>query len=435
MKNVKINIHELGPIKDVSILLAPFMIFTGQSNLGKSYVNFLSYYVFDFFGNNGLYRFLSPKVEGKKWKNNTLSFNFSLDDLRSFMSMDVPVFMKDMLGYDGLNCSVTFDFDKDIAPKFSVEVKKVNTSALSALIDDADPDFTFDEISVSINDGEPLTGLSRSNDNVFLILRLSSRIISQLLLGKVVLQSSLLPPGRTSLVGNSFSVRKVASNTGMYDRFLHDFDETLRPTVLSRMSTRKEDQQFFIKQIENLIDGDVVIVKGELFFQIRGEEPIPMSAAASSIRELSPFLFLLKNHYHILPNCSICFEEPEAHAHPEMQYGIADLLASCVNKGAFIQMTTHSDYLLSRINQLIRLFRAQQNNPDAFEKSPFIRNKRQLLDPQMIKAYYFSRKNGNVVIEEQQLEDGIPFDTFRQALIDRQIFNKDLKKMIGDGDE
>lgn len=432
MKDVKINIHELGPIKDASILLAPFMIFTGQSNLGKSYVNFLSYYVFDFFGNNGLNRFLSPKVEGKPWKNNnTLSFNFSLDDLRSFMSSDAQAFMRDMMGYDGLNCSVTFDFDKDIASKFNVEVKKVNTEAFGG----ADPDLTFDEISISINDGESLTGLFRSNGNVFPILRLTSRSISQLLLGKVFFQSYLLPPGRTSLVGNSFSVSKLASNTGMYDRFLHDIDEILRPSALSRVPTRKEDLQFFIKQIENLIGGDVVMEKGKLFLQIRDEEPIPMSAAASSIRELSPFLFLLKNHYVMLGNCSICFEEPEAHAHPEMQYGIADLLASCINKGAFIQMTTHSDYLLSRINQLIRLYNVHEKNPESFEKSPFVRNKRQLLNPQMIKAYYFSRKDGKVVIEEQLLEDGIPFDTFRKALLDRRMFNDELEKMMDDDDE
>ena len=142
MKNVKINIHELGPIKDASILLAPFMIFTGQSNLGKSYVNFLSYYVFDFFGNNRLNRFLSPKVEGKPWKSNSISFSFSLDDLRSFMSNDVQVFMRDMLAHNGLICSVSFDFEESIAQKFNIVVKKVDAKAF----DDTDPDLSFNEI-------------------------------------------------------------------------------------------------------------------------------------------------------------------------------------------------------------------------------------------------------------------------------------------------
>lgn len=431
MKDVRINIHELGPIKDASILLAPFMIFTGQSNLGKSYVNFLSYYVFDFFGNNGLNKFLSPKVEGKKWKNNTLSFNFSLDDLRSFMSSDAQVFMRDMLGYDRLACSVSFDFEEDIAQKFNVVVKKVNIKSFNG----ADPDFTYDEISVSINDGEPSKLLFPSNDNISPILRLASRSLSLLLLGKIFVNSYLLPPGRTSLASNSFTVKQRVSNIGMYNRFLHDFDKILQSPDFNRLIPQKEDYQFFVNQIKKLIDGDVVMEKGELFFQMPGLDSIPMSAAASSIRELSPFLFLLKNRYWILDGSSICFEEPEAHAHPEMQYGIADLLASCVNKGAFIQMTTHSDYLLSRINQLIRLFNAREVNPEAFEKSPFIRNKRQLLNPKMIKAYYFSRKDGNVVIEEQQLEDGIPFDTFRQALVERQMFNMDLEKLIGDDDD
>ncbi len=156
-----------------------------------------------------------------------------------------------------------------------------------------------------------------------------------------------------------------------------------------------------------------------------------MSAAASSIRELSPLLFWIKNKNIELS--SVCLEEPEAHAHPDMQYGIADLLASCLNKGAYIQMTTHSDYLLTRINQLIKLYQFQQNNSEEFEKSSFVRNKRQVLNPQDIKAYYFqfSESLGHVSIKEQNLADGIPFDSFHDAIMRQIKFDDDLNLLIG----
>lgn len=43
MKRLNIHIHELGPVRNAKIELAPVMIFTGASNLGKSYTNFLAF--------------------------------------------------------------------------------------------------------------------------------------------------------------------------------------------------------------------------------------------------------------------------------------------------------------------------------------------------------------------------------------------------------
>ena len=63
MKKLKIHIEELGPIRNADIELAPIMIFTGASNLGKSYTNFLAYYVFYLFSSNRLLEFFQTKVK------------------------------------------------------------------------------------------------------------------------------------------------------------------------------------------------------------------------------------------------------------------------------------------------------------------------------------------------------------------------------------
>ena len=62
MKEFRIHIEELGPIKDADITLAPVMIFTGASNLGKSYTNFLTYYIFNLFSGDRLKDFIRTKV-------------------------------------------------------------------------------------------------------------------------------------------------------------------------------------------------------------------------------------------------------------------------------------------------------------------------------------------------------------------------------------
>lgn len=421
MKDFRIHIIELGPIKDAEIRLAPFMIFTGKSSLGKSYVNFLSYYVFDLFGNNGLSRFLKTKIEGKQWNNQQLSFGFSIGEMKMWMAEDATSFLRDLLAFPKLECNVEFLFD--ISGDESISIVVTDKGSLNK--DDIENGLR--EIRVEIV-GYNVLSLLSFNDLQYTISSAVTSILSKEILGELVFSAFLLPPGRTSLINNSFSVKKMASNTGMYDRFLHDYD-SLQNSGL-RFLQQKEDNQFFVSQIKRLIHGDVITEKDETYLLLDNGKPIPVSAAASSIRELSPLLFWIKNRN--VDRSSICLEEPEAHAHPEMQFGIAELLATCLNKGAFMQITTHSDYLLTRINQLIRLYKFQKNHPKEFENSSFVRNKRQTINPQDVKAYYFefSKEVGHVIVHEQKLEDGIPFDSFRNVIVQQMEFNDELTKYL-----
>lgn len=426
MKDFKIHIVELGPIKDATIQLAPLMIFTGESSLGKSYVNFLSYYVFDFFGNNGLARFLKRKIEGKKWNKKQMTFNFTVSEMRLWMSDDVKTFMRDLLAFHDLECNVNFLFGDEIDDKITVIVKDNGP----LILNDTDPGLK--KLDVEVKGYMTIPAISYT-DISYSISSVVARILSQTILGRMIHNAFLLPPGRTSLISNSFSVKKMVSNTGMYDRFLHDYD--ILQNARFRFKLQKDDDQFFISQIKKLIQGDIATEKDETYLVLNNGDKIPISAAASSIRELSPFLFWVKNHN--IGFSSVCLEEPEAHAHPEMQYGIADLLVSCVNKEACIQMTTHSDYILTRFNQLIKLYRFQQDKPEAFKKSDYVQYKRQLLNPEDIKAYYFkySEEKETVVIVEQDLSEGIPFDSFHDVIMRQIKFDDDLNQLTEEDED
>ncbi|OFX23899.1 MAG: hypothetical protein A2033_15800 [Bacteroidetes bacterium GWA2_31_9] len=61
----KIKINSLGPIRDSEIEFSPFMIFTGESNTGKSYSAFLVYYVLKMFieGDNNLAYYFNEKYK------------------------------------------------------------------------------------------------------------------------------------------------------------------------------------------------------------------------------------------------------------------------------------------------------------------------------------------------------------------------------------
>lgn len=432
MAKMKIHINELGPVKDSDIELAPMMIYTGASGLGKSYVNFLTYYVFNEFANEKLSDFLTPKIEGKKWKGNKLSFFFTLSDLRTYLSEKAKPFLEWILAYPGLNCSVGFITDDTLEEKYKVEAFAETNKV------EGKEDLSINECICSIN--------GRSRSTWYLTEYVNSAIcsmvaqdISEKILDKYFAASYILPPGRTALVGTGFSLFKTVSDIGMYDKYLHDYDilRKKNPRFFINLISEKEksDDQFFISQIQKLIHGELVQDKDGILLKLENGQSIPLSAAASSIRELSPLLFWIQNRD--ISASSVCLEEPEAHAHPEMQFDIADLLASCINKGAYLQITTHSDYILSRLNQLIRLYKFQQKDNDAFEKSEFVKSKRQLLNPQNIKAYHFiySGEKGHVVIKNLDLNDGIPFDSFRSIITKQILFDDKISKLVGDDDE
>ncbi len=83
-----------------------------------------------------------------------------------------------------------------------------------------------------------------------------------------------------------------------------------------------------------------------------GEE-IRLTRAASMVSELAPVVLFLRGG--IRPGDTLIIEEPEAHLHPGAQTEIALTLAGLVRAGVRVVVTTHSDWLLKEIANLIRI--------------------------------------------------------------------------------
>lgn len=240
-----------------------------------------------------------------------------------------------------------------------------------------------------------------------------------------------MPPGRASLLSGSFTTQKGSSKMGLYEIFLRDNDRTNMNAL--RSTSLKEDQQFFLSRIRKLIGGDLVFGQNGLELKLESGQTLPIEAAASSIKELAPILMWIKGTT-LMDYESICIEEPEAHCHPIMQAQLADMLVACINKGCLMQITTHSDYLLKRLNQLLRLYELQRENEKRYNEycDKFEHTRSLTLDKEKIKAYYFhySDEEKKVKIEQQDLSNGIPFDSFSH-IIDKEI---EFDNFIENGD-
>ena len=77
-----------------------------------------------------------------------------------------------------------------------------------------------------------------------------------------------------------------------------------------------------------------------------------LSQASSMVSELAPLVLFIRGL--ICPGDTLIIEEPEAHLHPGAQTEIAATLARLVRAGVRVVVTTHSDWLLKEIGNLIR---------------------------------------------------------------------------------
>ncbi|MCY3739752.1 MAG: AAA family ATPase [Candidatus Poribacteria bacterium] len=83
------------------------------------------------------------------------------------------------------------------------------------------------------------------------------------------------------------------------------------------------------------------------------EEDIRLSEASSMVSELAPLVLFLRGL--INPGDTLIIEEPEAHLHPGAQADMAVILARLVQAGVRVIITTHSDWLLQEIGNLMRV--------------------------------------------------------------------------------
>lgn len=396
--NIRIIIDKLGPITDSEIELKPFMVYTGESGLGKSYTALLWYNLVTSLTPTRLQEFITKKLNGGAKEELTFKFK----DFRMWLNQNTVAFLGFLLGNNNFECQVNYIFEQD--DNMNIAIKRLHDEDASG--------FT----RFSINDDIDVFPLDLE-DNVLMMSFSLHGYLAQLCFDKNYLRPLILPPARAAFMGAN-----TTSPIGMYRDFLTQLDNLKTPSRII-----SPDNQFYANYIAKLADGEIVLENGSVFLQFESGEKIPVSAAASSVKELMPFLLMLQNGKNRQYN-SLLFEEPEAHVHPKKQFLVMDMLVRCSNKGMLIQMTTHSDYLLGRMNQLLLLGKIRNKSMDAFEKfcSDHQFNKNLYLETEQVGAYYFKRQDGKVVIENQDLSTGLPFSSFENTVRNQMELSADI---------
>ena len=130
----------------------------------------------------------------------------------------------------------------------------------------------------------------------------------------------------------------------------------------------------------------------------RWREDLPLMNSSSMVSELAPVILYLR---HIVqPGDVLIIEEPESHLHPAMQVEFIRQLAAVVNSGIRVMLTTHSEWVLDELANLVYSWDLPKKQRKGITSADFA------LNPQEVGVWLFEpklRPKGSVVKE-------IPFD-------------------------
>lgn len=155
----------------------------------------------------------------------------------------------------------------------------------------------------------------------------------------------------------------------------------------------KDDGKFadLATELESLLGGTVGLSNdGEFHFTVKEQsaKPIAIQLSSSVVKSLVSLIFYLR--HSATPGNVLMIDEPELNLHPDNQRRVTRILAKAVNRGLRVIMSTHSDYVLREINNLILLGRDSDAINAVREKHGYSTD--ELLVPDKVGPYLF--RNG-----------------------------------------
>ena len=462
--NVEISVKNFGPIAKATIDLHPLTVFVGPSNTGKTYFSTLIYALHDiFYGFSQLpgiskeiehfsfYRFFrrSNEVQSILKKLNTPDRSFKFSDLpkeiRDMVQSEIKdseslhAELKRCFDLDSITELIRLEDDQSNEMLVSLEVSKENQSLWS---------FNFETFK------SELTAHGSVNKNA--VLQLTERLASKekldiddFLLFEFPFELSsytgnraYLPAARSGIMQShrviASSLVERATRGGFTPLEIPTFSgivaDFMQQLILYKESEAPDEG---MKHLAEAIESDILV--GQILMKptpsgypeflyrphTTGEE-IRLTRAASMVSELAPVVLFLRSG--ICPGDTLIIEEPEAHLHPGAQTDIALTLAGLVRAGVRVVVTTHSDWLLKEIANLIRIGDLKRKGVPQVKKMESIH----WLLPEEVGTWWF-QKDGIVKQIPFDPTEGIEptdYEDVAYKLYDRSVNLQDLLEKV-----
>jgi predicted ATPase len=424
---IKARFKNIGPIKDAELELGDFTIIAGQNNTGKTYLTYTLYGFLDFIISSPLRRvhFINFHVVRR---NRAIKKGIDqiVDDILKLGKAEIPLDK-----YKELQAQFIEAFSKYFSSDVLYEIFSSPDSEYEEASFDAHIDYEkrtlgkeefarlFEPMDV-LWEGEKLilepntAKKDRIRDRYLglevirvLILLLRRDIPKPLILSAERFGISLfykeLDFKRNRLVEE---LQRLSDNTDnkrekKYNLFRFLSEESARYAKpiqdninfirdLSRLQKKRSKLTISPnRSVEKMMGGRYNAKDDDIRFISKKSKDkgfnIPLHLASSSARGVLDLHYRLK--HAAKQGQLLIIDEPESHLSPTNQMQMARLLVFCVNTGLKVLITTHSDYLIKEINNLIMLSNNFDGKDKFLKKHKDIYKKDDFLRPDSVKAY------------------------------------------------
>jgi predicted ATPase len=399
---MKFQFEKLGYFeKKTEIELGDLTIICGKNNTGKTYASY------------AIYGFLENWKENIRFKLNqieNLINNGTLElDLQSF-EKDIPAVL------DELSKRYT-----QILPSiFSTNEEYFSESLFRALISaNYQANYFHQEMDLQLSVGRKkiLKVLKEKESYILEIILLVENIMLPIIkdsvnsvVGETLLDNYFANPFiiTSERTGVSLFHRELDMSKNVWvERLQTDFVQKLNENVSRYALPIKEEIGFMCDLIEyskkkspllkehpelakllkDIVGGDYKVENDQIYFTFeKGDEKkpkIPLYMGSSAIKSLLDISLYIN---HIAKKGDILLiDEPEQNLHPANQRKMARLFVRLIKMGVKVFVTTHSDYLIKELNNLIILGNEFEDRDEIMEKYQY--TEEDVLDKSLVRVY------------------------------------------------
>ena len=405
---VKFKIENIGLIEKTEISLNDFTLICGQNNTGKTYITYSIYgflyswnnlidfdidkSVFDELEENGFYSIDITLFERKLEKilndlssqyTNKLSSIFSVDD-EWFRNSKFEVIIDTF----ELNSEVELESTFSSSKKDILQLKKVKNSnfleisTLAPNVKKQLPHFVLE------------AGINRALGDIFFkeyfkipFIITSERTGISLFYKELDINKNVMVEHLTNNKSKDIDPFKLfedsISRYAMPIRHNIDYTRDLGDGICKKKSFLYGDKEI-LGYFAEILQGTYKVVNQEVFFVTKkNKKQLPMYFSSSATKSLIELFFYIQHSAQ--KDDLLIIDEPELNLHPDNHMKIARLLAHLLNKGINVFITTHSDYLVKELNNLIRLNHSITDKDKILKRYKY--KEHDILDYKKISAY------------------------------------------------